>query len=188
MVEHHIGIIIRTSSAMVNLVFKGFFVLFQFHHIALLCKYTGISFISGSVNHGAFSEHRSYITAGIGVVIYLIGAFMDHKNNPQEVNDWRQLFGLGIILSIGLGFFTGGLQHFIDSPERSVWVVPIGFLLSIIALYFLEGHKKISVQSFGIYAIIGLVLVSSISFAGLKFLNSHGSSHSEDGHSHTHAH
>ena len=31
------------------------------------------------------------------------------------------LLGFGIVASIGLGFFTGGLQHFPDSPGRSLW-------------------------------------------------------------------
>ena len=43
---------------------------------------------------------------------------------------------MGTLLSIGLGFFTGGLQHFPDSPARSAWVVPLGFAISILALMF----------------------------------------------------
>lgn len=81
---------------------------FQSHHISLLLRYTGISGIAGAINHGFFSEERSFITAAIGVLLYLIGAFMDHRNNPEETNDWRSLFGFGIVSSIGLGFFTGG--------------------------------------------------------------------------------
>ena len=158
--------------------------LFWMHHLALLCKYTGISFIAGSINHGAFSEQRSYLTAGAGVLCYLVGAFLDHKNNPDEIKDWRGLFGLGVILSIGIGFFTGGLQHFIDSPERSVWVVPAGFIMSVGALYFLEGRKKITARNFGIYALIGIILVSSASLAGWWALKQNSSDH--HGHSHTH--
>jgi integrase len=33
---------------------------------------------------------------------------------------WADLLGFGIVGSIGLGFFTGGLQHFPDSPGRSL--------------------------------------------------------------------
>ena len=43
---------------------------------------------------------------------------------------------LGALLSVGLGFFTGGLQHFPDSPQRSAWVVPLGFFISIAALVY----------------------------------------------------
>ena len=152
----------------------------------MLCKYTGISFIAGSINHGAFSEQRSYLTAGTGVLCYLIGAFMDHKNNPDETNDWRGLFGFGVVLSIGIGFFTGGLQHFIDSPERSVWVVPIGFIMSAVALYFLEARKKISLKTFVIYACMSGVVVTGASVAARTYLNGGSASHHEHGKDHAH--
>ena len=132
---------------------------FQIHHISLLLKYSGISGIAGAVNHGFFSEERSFITAAIGIILYLAGAFLDHRNNPDESDDWRNLFGFGIISSIGLGFFTGGIQHFPDSPHRSVWVVPIGFVLSLVALYMLEGHQKMKFRSFVVYATISTTLV-----------------------------
>ncbi len=156
--------------------------MFQKYHLAMLSKYAGIGFIAGSVNHGAFSEQRSYLTAGAGILFYLVGAFLDHKNNPDETKDWRALFGFGVMASIGLGFFTGGLQHFIDSPERSVWVVPLGFLMSVFALYFLEGCKRITARDVGIYTVTGMLLVSGASIAGWRFLK-HGSA---EHHTHTH--
>ena len=45
---------------------------------------------------------------------------------------------IGALFSIGLGFFTGGLQHFPDSPSRSAWVVPLGFVVSILAMLKLQ--------------------------------------------------
>jgi predicted MFS family arabinose efflux permease len=132
---------------------------FQFQHISLLLRYSGISGVAGAVNHGFFSEERSYITAIIGVALYVIGAFMDHRNHPDESDDWRSLFGFGIVSSIGLGFFTGGIQHFPDSPERSMWVVPLGFVMSLIAFYMLEGREKTNLRSLAFYGILGTVVV-----------------------------
>jgi uncharacterized cupredoxin-like copper-binding protein len=42
---------------------------FQQHHGAMLLKYSGISFISGAVNHGFFSGTRSLWTAAIGITV-----------------------------------------------------------------------------------------------------------------------
>jgi multisubunit Na+/H+ antiporter MnhB subunit len=159
---------------------------FQSHHISILARYVGISFIAGAVNHGAFSENRSYLTALVGIFFYILGVFLNHRNNKDEVNDWRALFGFGVISSIGIGFFTGGLQHFIDSPERSVWVVPLGFILSVIALYFLEGRKTINPRSFMIYAFIGAIFVSGASFVGFKYFKGADMSHSEHDKPHSH--
>ena len=55
---------------------------FQANHISLLLRYSGISGVAGAVNHGFFSEERSLITAAIGIVLYLVGAFLDHRNHP----------------------------------------------------------------------------------------------------------
>ena len=101
----------------------------------MLLKYSGISFISGAVNHGFFSGERSLWTAAVGIVLFVAGAWMEHRsqNNTQSL---IESLWVGTLLSIGLGFFTGGLQHFPDSPARSAWVVPLGFAISILALMF----------------------------------------------------
>lgn len=104
----------------------------------MLLKYSGISFISGAVNHGFFSGTRSLWTAAVGIVLFVLGAWLEHRLNAQSDDTPRtgllQTLVLGTLLSIGLGFFTGGLQHFPDSPERSAWVVPLGFFISVLAL------------------------------------------------------
>lgn len=104
-------------------------------HGIMLMKYAGISFISGAVNHGFFTGARSLWTAAIGIVLFVTGAWLEHRNSRQEHAQglFQSLF-MGTLLSIGLGFFTGGLQHFPDSPARSAWVVPLGFFISVVAL------------------------------------------------------
>ena len=104
-------------------------------HIATLCKYAGISFIAGAVNHGFFSEERSLLTAGVGVLAYLLGGVLEMRQLPASERRWLDLLGFGVVSSIGLGFFTGGLQHFPDSPARSAWVVPLGFAMSLLAFW-----------------------------------------------------
>ena len=101
----------------------------------MLLKYSGISFISGAVNHGFFSGERSLWTAAAGIVLFVTGAWMEHRSQNSTQSLIESLW-VGTLLSIGLGFFTGGLQHFPDSPARSAWVVPLGFAISILALIF----------------------------------------------------
>jgi uncharacterized cupredoxin-like copper-binding protein len=108
---------------------------FQIQHSAMLLKYSGISFISGAVNHGFFSGERSLWTAAVGIVLFVAGAWMEHRSQNNSESLMASLW-VGTLLSIGLGFFTGGLQHFPDSPARSAWVVPLGFAISILALMF----------------------------------------------------
>ena len=139
---------------------------FQTEHLATLAKYAGISFVAGAVNHGFFSERRSFVTAAIGVVFFLIGAAMELKSAPEGAKRWADLLGFGILASVGLGFFTGGLQHFPDSPERSLWVVPAGFFMSLGALYFGEGRNRISARPLTAYtAAAGISVIAGSVFA-----------------------
>ena len=154
-------------------------------HIATLFKYGGISFIAGAVNHGFFSEARSFWTAGFGVVFYLFGAWLEMRNRDALNVRWTDVLGFGLLSSIGLGFFTGGLQHFPDSPDRSLWVVPLGFVLSLLAMYFLDGRARTSLRSlvtYGLLAFAGVMVISATAWSLLQDLPP-----SEHSHSHDHA-
>lgn len=148
---------------------------FQTEHLATLSKYAGISFVAGAVNHGFFSERRSFVTAGVGIAFFVIGAAMELKSAPEGAKRWADLLGFGILASVGLGFFTGGLQHFPDSPERSAWVVPLGFFLSLGALYFGEGGRsRIGLRPFTVYGVVTGVCVIAGSMAAASYWGTRG--------------
>jgi uncharacterized cupredoxin-like copper-binding protein len=152
---------------------------FQRHHVAMLLKYSGISFISGAVNHGFFSGERSLWTAAAGVVLFITGAWLEHRlARGRERGGLARTLLWGTLLSVGLGFFTGGLQHFPDSPARSSWVVPLGFVLSLVAFFMSEG-AAVSRAMAG-YAVAGTVLVASASLAASQWLERQPPGHSHD--------
>lgn len=167
---------------------------FQHHHAAMLLKYSGISFISGAVNHGFFSGERSLWTAAIGISLFVLGALLEHRltdsdDEPEQVSLLRTL-GIGALLSIGLGFFTGGLQHFPDSPARSAWVVPLGFFISVLALALSSSYTWR--RGTNVYVLVVGMLVSVGSYGAWQWLlhhpelaaidDSHGHSHGETAH------
>ena len=158
---------------------------FQHHHGAMLLKYSGISFISGAVNHGFFSGERSLWTAAIGMVLFVIGAAMEHRlsDNPQEqASGLLRTLVLGALLSIGLGFFTGGLQHFPDSPERSAWVVPVGFFISVLALALNSPHEWRGTST--LYTLLVGALVTLGSYGAWQWLERHPQYLGGHGHGH----
>ena len=156
---------------------------FPLSHISSLCKYTGISFTAGAITHGFFSGERAIWTAVFGIAIYLVGGTLEKIANPDKDHSWTDVLAIGIIASIGLGFFTGGLQHFPDSPARSSWVVPVGFAMSLLAMYLMEGKGKIKIKAALIYGAISLAIVIAASLYSLSYFNEHGG----DGHGHDHA-
>ena len=153
-------------------------------HTATLLKYGGISFIAGAVNHGMFSEMRSVITATFGVFFYLLGSWLEMRVQDAQRQSWADVLGVGIVSSIGLGFFTGGLQHFPDSPDRSLWVVPLGFALSLLAMYYMDWRTRMSVNRLVTYALFSIAIVSACSaFAWSQLVGQ-----SPEGHGHSHSH
>lgn len=159
---------------------------FQTEHLATLAKYAGISFVAGAVNHGFFSERRSFVTAGLGVVCFLIGAAMEMKAAPDGTKRWADLLGFGIVASVGLGFFTGGLQHFPDSPERSLWVVPLGFFLSVGAVYLSEGRGRIAPKPLAAYSLAAGATVVAGSVIAAMYWGQLAGRAGGDGHDHDH--
>ena len=156
---------------------------FPLSHISSLCKYTGISFTAGAITHGFFSGERAIWTAVFGIAIYLVGGTLEKIANPDKDHSWTDVLAIGIVASIGLGFFTGGLQHFPDSPARSSWVVPVGFAMSLLAMYLMEGKGKVKIKAALIYGAISLAIVITTSLYSLSYFNEHGG----DGHGHDHA-
>ena len=144
---------------------------FQKNHATMLLKYSGISFISGAVNHGFFSGTRSLWTAALGTVLFVLGAWLEHRQSEQRSQGLGQALVWGALLSVGLGFFTGGLQHFPDSPARSAWVVPLGFVLSVLALAL--SSPSLWRRSVSMYVLTGALLVSAGSWGAYQWLLSH---------------
>ena len=161
---------------------------FQTQHLTTLSKYAGISFIAGAVNHGMFSEQRSLVTAGLGVLFFLVGAYVENRSQGGEAASWGDALGFGILSSIGLGFFTGGLQHFPDSPQRSTWVVPLGFFLSLLSLYFGTANERASAKSVLLYGLGGGALVVAACVAALGLFNNAPPHEHEHGDSAAHRH
>ena len=160
---------------------------FQQHHGAMLLKYSGISFISGAVNHGFFSGERSLWTALVGMVLFVLGAWLEHRWQPVSADTPRsglmKTLAIGSLLSIGLGFFTGGLQHFPDSPERSAWVVPLGFFVSVMALGLSAPRDWTRAAS--VYVLVLGTLTSAGSWGAWQWLKHHPE-WAATGHGHSH--
>ncbi|MEJ5989427.1 cupredoxin family protein [Ramlibacter sp. PS3R-8] len=146
---------------------------FRQQHVAMLLTYSGISFVSGAVNHGFFSGERSLWTAAGGILLFVLGSWLDHRNKEEPRETIVRTLFWGSLLSIGLGFFTGGLQHFPDSPDRSAWVVPLGFAISAVALLIHVPYRRSGNSNTIAYvAIVGLT-VTAASLGAWQWLERH---------------
>lgn len=130
-------------------------------HFSNLSKYLGISFITGSISHGFFSESRSLLTGGFWATCFAVGMLTEEKSK----NTWITI-ALGALMAVSIGCFTWGLQHFPDSPERSLFIVPTGFILSLFLFAKVHAHtfKQKEYRYIVLSALLVLLVTSSIYF------------------------
>lgn len=131
----------------------------QKEHIALIIKYTGISFITGGLSHWFFSWERQIITSLVWVVFFIIWTLLEQK--PEE-RDYMRTIIFSSILAVSIGALTWWLQHFPDSPDRSVWLVPVWFLVSTYA-YLALGKEVMYKKIHFVYAWLGFVFFIGLS-------------------------
>lgn len=70
---------------------------------------------------------------------------------------------------------SGGLQHFLDSPERSLWIIPVGYILSLLIFplkeqIHTEKKSKIQRKSLIVWALGGAVVSYGIIYALMHIL------------------
>lgn len=102
-------------------------------HLISLLSYIGIGFISGAVSHGFFSGLRSWIMALLGIIIFILAEYL----KPGEKNYQHLILGW-LIFSIAVGMVSWWFQHLLDSPMRSLWIIPVGRFVSTLIYPYKE--------------------------------------------------
>lgn len=105
---------------------------FEIQHSAMLLKYSGISFISGAVNHGFFSGERSLWTAAIGIVLFVVGAWMDTAVKTATTVCLNHS-GSALYCPLGWDFLPADYSTFLTHPQEVLgwylWALRYLFLL-----------------------------------------------------------
>lgn len=145
-------------------------------HTATLLQYIGIGLISGAISHGFFSGFRSLITAVIGIIVFVVGLAYERRLSGSQVDMGRVLL-IGIIFSISTAMVAGGFQHFLDSPWRSAWIIPLGYFISLLVFREKEGIKNSFSDTFGRAVLVtGVLFIISYPLARIipaQFDNHH---------------
>lgn len=126
-------------------------------HTATMLQYIGIGLISGAISHGFFSGFRSLVTTIIGIVVFVLGLAYE-RNLTSGKFDMGKVLLIGIVFSISTAMVAGGIQHFLDSPWRSAWIIPVGYFISVLAFREKEGIKNSFSDTFGRAALVTGIL------------------------------
>jgi hypothetical protein len=123
-------------------------------HLIAVLGYLGIWFIGWAISHWFFSGTRSIIMASIGIILFLISEYLtEWEKNYGHIIIW------GVVYSIAVGMISGWFQHFLDSPWRSLWIVPVGWFISTAIFPYkewLRGYALLS--SLWVGALISIIL------------------------------
>ena len=131
----------------------------QKSHFAMIIKYTGISFITWGLSHWFFSWERQIITSLVWIIFFIAGTLLEQK---IESKDYAKTILYSALLAVAIGAFTWWLQHFPDSPGRSLWIVPLGFIVSIYSYLALE-WKMSSHKDYVLYIVGGFIASIALS-------------------------
>lgn len=77
----------------------------------------------------------------VGIIFFVLGSvFQDIQQGMVRIRgEGITLFLLlSLLLSIGIGMASGGMQHFVDTPSYSAFLIPLGLGIGLIAFILKE--------------------------------------------------
>jgi hypothetical protein len=134
-------------------------------YLAFVGMFVGAGFIAGSIVHlGEGINTWDVSLLIVGILFFLtstcVQEFVFNKKNIKDA-EVLQFIVYSIVLALGAGMASGGIQHFVDTPKYSSYLVPIGLGLGVIAFFLKERVQltsKIWLQISG--GVIALVLAT----------------------------
>ena len=144
--------------------------------------FIGTGFLSGSIVHFPIDPVRFSIIGFIGAAVFVASStineitMQERKLSPAEI---FKLIAFSIVLALGVGMISGGVQHFDEVPEYASILIPLGVLLSLVGYVLQHGIDLHKVQTFK----LGFATAIVVAILGVS-LNAYAQTftQSEDGH------
>jgi uncharacterized protein (DUF305 family) len=161
--------------------------------ITFLAMFVGAGFISGGIVHlGEGINAWDLSLLSIGVALFVVGSYVQealfNRKNLKEEGVLPFLF-FSLVLSIGVGMASGGIQHFVDTPEYSAYLIPIGLAVGILAFVLKQNYKLSSSQWAVLISaatagalLLGIVLRGVGAVLPQEWRQQHGHSHGSHSH------
>ena len=158
--------------------------------VIFILLFFGVGFISGGVVHlGEGFNFWDISLVGVGILLFVTGSYIQevvfNKKNLAAEGIIPFLF-YSLLLSIGVGMASGGIQHFVDTPKYSMFLIPLGLLLGVFAFIFKQNIKLTKTQWTKLVpgAMVLALFIGISLFASARFIpqNLTGHDHAEHGH------
>lgn len=144
-------------------------------YIIYLLKYLGVALIAGSVVHVGTLQNGTtrYLVLGIiGLIFMLAGNILEAKQNGEKINLKYLIVITG--LSLATGFFSGGIQHYLDNPSYAGYLLAVGLFFSYITFFMRDKIKLYFKYIFVVALASGLIILGSVFIKPSAVADHHG--------------
>lgn len=93
--------------------------------------FVGAGLISGSIVHFPLAPVRYGLIGLVGGGLFAAASAWAERDRPTP--ELVRVAVAALALALGIGMVSGSIQHFQDIPERAAVLVPLGFVLSLVA-------------------------------------------------------
>lgn len=134
--------------------------------------FVGAGLISGGIVHYTLDPARYALFAAAGVAVFLLATVCNEVLLPAATLPRTQLVRVvsgSLVLSLGIGMLSGGIQHFSDFPARSAVLVPLGLALSFVAFHVRSATVDVRSAVLSYAGVVVLTLVVGLAI-GLDLL------------------
>lgn len=142
-------------------------ILVQF--LVYVSLFVGTGFLSGAIVHFQIDPSRFLILGIIGAVIFVSASTINeaifNKKDFKEEGLAKVIF-FSLILSLGIGMISGGVQHFEEFPKYASYLIPLGGIVALTG-YLLKSNIHLQLKQLFKLTIFS-VTITGLLFVGLQ--------------------
>lgn len=139
--------------------------------------FLGIGMTSSGIVLMPFNPLRYSIILTTGLLLFSTGTFINEFVIDRKQISLVKILKLVIVslaLAIGIGMISGGISHFKESPAYASFLIPLGFMVSIVSFLIKNTYSlsKKQLRLFGVGVLaVTITLYSSLSLAANHFFD-----------------
>lgn len=129
-----------------------------FPYLSYLSLFLGMGLISGAIVHMPVSPGRYSLIMFAGVLLFGFASFATDLSRQENLTAGELVQSLlfSLLLSVGVGMISGGIQHFSDNTAYASALIPLGFGVSLFS-FVLKNRVKLNVKR--VYALIAVFVI-----------------------------
>jgi len=160
-------------------------------YIGYVMYFLGTGLISGAIVHLPLAPERYTIIMAAGIVLFIAASFVNElliEKKKLNLADAVRITVFSLLISLGIGMISGGIQHFRETAHYAATLIPLGIALSLFSFIYKQ-NIRLSISQLGMILLICLLVVIPLKVSlekvadGLR-VETHQSP--QDGHNHTH--